>query len=139
MRLPGNTVVSTASSTTRLPLSVPFVSAHINWPDGGGRDLQAVVDTGCTYFALALVPPASTWIRERAATAVFPDAQTAGGSVHLLAARPRRVSIGRLNVLEPVIGLAGSGPVHGVHDGRHSDVHGMLQAGRSRTGFQANS
>ncbi|HKR32473.1 MAG TPA: hypothetical protein VJT08_18465 [Terriglobales bacterium] len=97
--------------------AVPFVLVHIDLPDGSGRDLQTLVDTGCTYFALAVVSPTSTWIQQRAATAAFPDAETAGGSLHLLAARPQRVSIGTLSVNKPVIGLIRSGPVRGVDDG----------------------
>jgi hypothetical protein len=97
--------------------SVPFVAVHVELPDGSGRDLQTVVDTGATYYALALVPPASTWIRERAATATPPDhAETASGSLRLLAARPRRVTVGPFSVAEPVIALTGSG-LGGVDDG----------------------
>ena len=109
---PGSTTVPLVFRTNP---SVPFVAVHIDLPDGGGRDLQIVVDTGCTYFALALVPPASTWIRERGATAAFPDHPEAG-SPHLLAARPRHVTIGPFDVAESVVGLLGPG-LRGVDDG----------------------
>lgn len=90
--------------------SVPFVAVHVDLPDGSGRDLQTLVDTGCTYFALALVPPASTWIRERVATATFAGhADTANGSLHLVGARPRRLAVGPFHVEEPVIALVGTG------------------------------
>src|SRR5947199_144370 len=69
---------------------VPFVAVHVDLPDGSGRDLQTVVDTGCTYYALAVVPPASTWFRERIATATDTDS----GSLQLVAARPRRLTMG---------------------------------------------
>jgi len=111
---PGATTVPLVFRTNP---SVPFVAVHIDLPDGSGRDLQTLVDTGCTYFALALVPPASTWIRERAPTATFPGhADTASGSVHLLGARPRRLTLGPLHVEEPVIALVGTGLV-GADDG----------------------
>lgn len=94
--------------------SVPFVAVHIDLPDGSGRDLRTLVDTGCTYFTLALVSHAATYIQERAATAAFPD-HPETGSPHLLAARPRRVTIGPF-IAEPVIALIGS-RLRGVDDG----------------------
>jgi hypothetical protein len=99
----------------RTNLSVPFVAVHIDLPDGSGRDVQTLVDTGCTYFTLALASSAGTWIQERATTADYPDhPQT--GSPHLLAARPRRVTVGPFSVAEPVIALIGS-RLRGVDDG----------------------
>jgi hypothetical protein len=99
--------------------SVPFVAVHVDLPDGSGRDLQTVVDTGATYYALAVVPPASTSFRERMVTATLPDhPETASGSLQLVAARPRRVTIGTLSVPEPVIALLGAGAgLGGVDDG----------------------
>jgi hypothetical protein len=99
--------------------SVPFVAVHVDLPEGGGRDLQTVVDTGCTYYALALAPPASTSFRQKMPTAAVPDhAATASGSLQLVASRPRRVTIGAFSVVDPVIALldatAGLG---GVDDG----------------------
>ena len=108
---PGATTVPLVFYTNT---SVPFVAAHVDLPDGSGRDLQILVDTGCTYFTLALVSHAATWIQERAATADFPDHPT--GTPHLLAARPRRVTVGPFNVAEPVIALISS-PLRGVDDG----------------------
>jgi hypothetical protein len=97
--------------------SVAFVSVHVDLADGSGRDLQTVVDTGASYYALAVVPPASTWFRERIATATLPDhPETASGSLQLVAARPRRVTIGPLSVAEPVIALVGT-DLRGVDDG----------------------
>lgn len=97
--------------------SVPFVALHVDLADGSGRDLQTLVDTGATYYALALVPPASTWIQERGATATPPDhPETASGSLRLLAGRPRRVTVGPFSVAEPVIALIGSS-LGGVDDG----------------------
>jgi hypothetical protein len=97
--------------------SVPFVAVHVDLPDGSSRDLQTVVDTGATYYALAVVPPASTWFRGRIATATRPDhPETASGSLQLVAARPRCVTIGSLSVAEPVIALVGGG-LGGVDDG----------------------
>lgn len=90
--------------------SVPFVAVHLELPDGSGRDLQTLVDTGASYYALALVPPASTWVRERAATATRPDhPETSSGSLQVLAARSRRVTLGRFSIAEPVIGLIATG------------------------------
>lgn len=104
---PGATTVPLVFRTNP---SVPFVAVHIDLPDASGRDLQTLVDTGCTYFALALVPPASTWIRERAATATFPNhADTSNGSLHLVGARPRRLTVGPFHVEEPVIALVSTG------------------------------
>jgi hypothetical protein len=95
--------------------SVPFVAAHVDLPDGSGRDLQIVVDTGCTYFALALVPPAATWVRERSATGSFPDhAET--GSAHLQAARARKMTISSVDVADPIVAVLGAG-MRGVDDG----------------------
>ena len=95
---------------------VPFVTVHVDLPDGTGRDLQTVVDTGCTYYALAVAPPASTWFRDRIKTAT--ETGTDSESLQLVAARPRRVTIGSLTVAEPVIALLGSGGgLGGVDDG----------------------
>ncbi|HWC20340.1 MAG TPA: hypothetical protein VG498_25215, partial [Terriglobales bacterium] len=110
---------------TKVPLvfrsnpSVPFVAVHVDLPDGTDRELQTVVDTGCTYYALALVPPVSTSFRERMPTATLPDhPETATGSLHLVAARPQSVKIGTLRVAEPVIALLDAGMgLGGVDDG----------------------
>ena len=111
---PGATIVPLVFRTNP---SVPFVALHVDLPDGTGRDLQTVIDTGASYYALALVPPASTWVRGRATTASRPDhPETASGTLEVLAARARRIAIGPLNVEEPVIGLISTG-LGGVDDG----------------------
>jgi predicted aspartyl protease len=97
--------------------SVPFVSVHVDFPDGNGRDLQTVVDTGASYYALAVAPPASTWMRERSVTATRPEhPETASGTLQLVATRPRGLTLGPFHVTEPVIALV-STELGGVDDG----------------------
>jgi predicted aspartyl protease len=97
--------------------SVPFVSVHVDLADGSSRDLQTVVDTGTTFYALAVAPPAATWMREHSVTAPIPgQAETAGGVLQLVAARPRTVKVGPFGVTEPLIALVGGG-LRGVDDG----------------------
>jgi len=114
-RFSGPSGSATVPLVFRTNPSVPFVATHVDMPDGSGRDLQIVVDTGCTYFALALVPPAATWIREGSATANFPDHSPAG-SPHLLASRARHIKVGSFNIAEGVVALLDPG-MRGVDDG----------------------
>jgi len=111
--------------TAKVPLifrdnpSVPFVQVQVELPDGTKRDIRTVLDTGCTYYALAIAKPASKWLVERIPSAALPDqAQTASGSLQLVAARPPRITIGSVSVSEPVIALLGDGAsLSGVDDG----------------------
>ncbi len=108
---------STVPLIFRTNPSVPFVPVHVDLADGSSRDLQTVVDTGTTYYALAVAPLASTWMRERIATTTIPEhSSTASGSVQLVSARLRSVKVGSLSVEEPVIALVGEGLI-GVDDG----------------------
>jgi hypothetical protein len=86
--------------------NVPFVRVDLELPDGVRHQLQTVVDTGTSYYALALVPPISTRVRDAVPVAQLPTPAESGvGPVQLLAARPKSVSVGPFTVAEPVIAL----------------------------------
>jgi hypothetical protein len=87
-------------------VNVPFVQVELEMPDGARQPLQTVVDTGASYYALALVAPVSTRLREIVRVARHPaQTESGGGPVQLLAARPRSVTVGPFTVTEPVIAL----------------------------------
>jgi Aspartyl protease len=89
--------------------NVPFVRVELHSAAGERHPLQVVLDTGTSYYALAVVPPASTRIRDGVPTARHPArAESGAGPVTLVAARPTSISVGPFTVKSPVIALVSS-------------------------------
>jgi hypothetical protein len=89
--------------------NVPFVRVEVESAGGQRHPLQVVFDTGTSYYALAVVAPASTRIREAVPTARHPSqAESGSGPVSLVAGRPASVSVGPFSVKAPVVALVSS-------------------------------
>ena len=90
--------------------NVPFVQVGVELPDGTRQQLQTVLDTGTANYAMALVPPASTRVRERLPVASRPDRPSTGsGTVRIVAARPPAITVGPFRVESPVVALVEPG------------------------------
>jgi predicted aspartyl protease len=97
--------------------NVPFVRVELESAAGQRHPLQVVFDTGTSYYALAVVPPASTRIREGVPTARHPtQAESGAGPVTLVAGRPSSVSVGPFTVKAPIVALV-LGSLGSVDDG----------------------